>query len=663
MLTLILFLFYQFSQSEEQCPIKKISGLAKFAEALSKPSKSIGNKLYSSFFEEEEEEEEEDGYESEGEEEDEDIDLFSMKHLCGAIAFAAFFMFFFIILFFWTCCSQCCACYSCYRPKTSDKPSICLIVVFSISAAFLFFSIIALYLSGSKISEAFNEFVDLPHDINNSFNNFIGKITDITYGTLDTADDSFNKIKNEVDSLIIMFNTNSNDQKNNAANSQDLIEEYVQYFNISSENVGSDYKTLYNSYPNEINLKTRIQDVLEHTAPQVIDIAQKMIDNAEKLEDTAVQLDEQTASLNEVSESIGRARESIDEVVDQMDTIKDAMDEFYNITDEAADYKSLVGTLVYVIPSYCLLFLVAYVLSFIFKCCCSKCLLAWFHCLAFFVCFFVIFLGAIFAFLFGLLNNFCPEIIDFITDTVELEGISPENLTQVFVCDQTKPIMELGFDQFINVNESLEDLNEVPGKLKDITDIKDLDTLKNNFDNFTDGLDLNEAITGNQIIYNYQTTLPQLENEGDYETVKKIYNLIEEHEPTLVKARGLMNQVTSFAEQITPSINNMLDTAENLTNIAIQSFNQVDNRLRDITCIDSRCIYTSLHNPVCYTITTGAGLWAVSAVTTIIAIILMSCSICKRRKQFKIASIQPAEEFEGPDQDLAGFTANDDLLL
>lgn len=658
MLTLILFLFYQFSQSEEQCPIKKISGLTKFAEALSKPSKSIGNKLYSSFFEKEEEE---DGYEGEGE--DEDSDLFSMKQLCGAIAFAAFFMFFFIILLFWTCCSQCCACCSCYRPKTSDKPSICLIVVFSISAAFLFFSIIALYLSGSKISEAFNEFVDLPHDFNNSFNNFIGKITDIAYDTLDTADDSFNKIKNEVDSFINLIQTNSGDQKNNADVAQDLIKEYVQYFNISSNNVGTDYQNYYDSYPKKDYLNVRIQDVLEHTAPQVIDIAQKMIDNAEKLKETAKDLDDQTGSLNEVSESIGQAREAIDEVVDQMDTINDVMDEFSNITDAAADYKSLVGTLVYVIPSYCLLFLIAYVLSFIFKCCCSKCLLAWFHCLAFFVCFFVIFLGAIFAFLFGLLNNFCPELIDFITDTVELEGISPENLTQVFVCDQTKPIMELGFDQFINVNESLEDLNEVPGKLKDITDIENLDVLKNDFNNFTEGLDLNEAITGNQIIYNYQTTLPQLRDEPRYDIVESIYRLIEEHESMLVKARGLMNQVTSFAEQITPSINNTLDTAENLTNIAIQSFNQVDDRLRDITCIDSRCIYTSLHNPVCYTITTGAGLWAVSAVTTIIAIILMSCSICKRRKQFKIASIQPAEEFEGPDQDLAGFTANDDLLL
>lgn len=656
MLTLLLFLFYQFSHSEEQCPVKKISGLAKFAEALSKPSNSIGNKLYSSFFDEEEE----DGYE--GEDEDEGIDLFSMDRIFGPIVFAGFIIFFFIILLFWTCCSQCCACCSCYRPKTAGKPSICLIVVFSISAAFFLFSTIVLYCSGSKISKAFNELVDLPQDFNNSYNNFVGKITDIVYDTFDSANTTLVQILYEVESFINMIDDNADEQKEKAEKSELLINDYVHKFDNRYTN--TDFYQLYDKYGNKGELDRCVQDVLDITAPNVIAVARKMSSNTDQLKLASAQLESQLINIKDIESDLQTGREDVNSIVGDLNSMNEVIDEFANNTDLAADYKSLVGTLVYVIPTYCLLFLVAYILSFIFKCCCSKCLLAWFHCLAFFVCFFVIFLGAIFAFLFSLFNNFCPEIVDFITDNIELEDISKENLTQIFVCDQQKSIMDLGFDQVINLNESLSKFDEVPELIENATKLDNIEIIQQNFDNFTDGLDLNESITGNKIILNYKTTLPLLKTESNQPgIIGDIIDLIDKSENELKEAKELMNEVTSFATQIMPSINRTRDKATNLTNTARDSFQNVNKRLYDINCMDSRCIYSSIYTPMCYSITTGAGLWAVSAITTIISVILMSCSICKRRKQFKTASIQPAEEFEGPDQDLAGFTANDDLLL
>ena len=227
-------------------------------------------------------------------------------------------------------------------------------------------------------------------------------------------------------------------------------------------------------------------------------------------------------------------------------------------------------------------------------------------------------------------------------------------------------LLDLGLDSIIDLEDIKKSIQDAPEDLKKLVDFDAINDLQKNFENFTGGNNLTEMITAKQIILNYDINLAELKknqnNQGQKDIIDQILNLIEVKDDNLSVASSLMENVTNFAGEISAQINQTLNQTLGLSDFTENIVDNVNERLGYITCIDTRCVYSSIRNPFCENIQSATGLWAVAATTTIMGLMLMSCAICKRRRQFKDVVVSPNDEFEGKNQDLAGFAANDGLL-
>lgn len=531
---------------------------------------------------------------------------------------------------------------------------------------------IVLYVSAANFTKTFKDFVGFVNNFNSSYDNLVNKITGAVYDIIDPIDNTEKQIKQEMRNLMNYINENANVQKTNAVDSQKIIAQFVQSFDISSS-AGNDYEKLYNDYTGDKkDLDSRISGPIEDgPADKLDEIAQNMVDSNSHLIDMANDMNDNfnNGIFNNIEGLLQNGYDGIDEVTGTLGTVTDVLSSVSEYTDMISEYEFLVSFFAYLIPTYVLLFLVGYVLSFIFKCCCSRCLLAWFHCSAFFVTIFVILFSGIFGILYGILDIYCPKLLDLLVDEFnfgEEMGISSENFTQLFECTEKKSLMDLGLDSIIDIRSVTDEIQNVPDQLDDLLNFgNSYDEVKKLLDNFDEGLSFDQIITANGIIVGCETTLPELAGKigsTQKEVVNNIISLINEKAVDLPNARNKMNGCNQFSKEIIPRVDSTISTINSLVSFAANTFSNIENNVREINCIDTRCVYASIKNPFCGNLVAATGLWSVAATTTIMGLMLMSCAICKRRRQFKSVTITPNDEYEGEDKELAGFSANDDLL-
>ncbi|OHS97197.1 hypothetical protein TRFO_36613 [Tritrichomonas foetus] len=586
------------------------------------------------------------------------------------LGFGACFALIFVIFCFWFLCAQLCSC-CCCRPKHSRKPSLALIILFLISAAFFISSTIMFLISAINLSKGLSEFTTVPGGITAAFDSITDVINVTLLKTFDSMEGFTDTVIFNIQHLISFLSTNVNEKQRQAKNIKTNLTIYTSYFNKSSTETdknGEKYNKGFLDIFNKLN-KSKIQvdeyfkGSLNHTAPQLMEIADKMIDGAASLNETV-----ETAQ-NSIDENLGQVKDLIDEqkgnigdylseVRSAIDPLTEQLDPIANLVDQIAVIINLVA---YLGTASILFVAVIYIIAFFFRCCCTRCLMAWFHCFGFCLNLLIILPAVIFATLFVAFDTYCYQAEELVADLIDI-GLTKDEIKSLFTCPVNLPVYELGFDKIFDYHEILDQLNEVPKQLEsamNVSDIKGLD----NFDNFTDGMNFDDKFKAEVIIYQYNIQLPKIAaaNKEDESKINDIMIYIQSKDQHLEDTKWNMKDLSSFATAVQPTIDSSIENTTALSeNFVNETKTLIEGGFNNITCMTFRCMYSPIKNTLCAILFDAATFWTISALCMIIGISLMSCVICQRRKGLLNPQVQPLDD-EDENQELVGFSAGTPL--
>lgn len=667
----VLILLFQIVSCEENktCDFKTQPSAVKSVEQMAKPSKGLFQKF---------------GLDIDFEDmiglnlTDQGININSnfSDSVSFGIIFAAFFLIFFIYFLFFGICNCCCCCHA----KNSKKPGIALIIFHFIGIALLVVTAILLFLSSSNTLKAINNIKTFPNNINTEIDGIFDKLNQTLTNTFDT-------INNNIDTFIITLTnfTNWLDSSNKLNNdsAQEIIPNVVKYndtFGDEKKEYMKQYKKLYNDLTNQDTLFEEIISMNQSrqiAIDAIIEISQTLIDASDNISETSTNINKTIGSIiDDVKNNITDFQN--DDLVKNINEIQEKLNgsfiDFGSIEDICDSIYSPAKIVFYIIAAFVLLVAILY--SSIFFChnCFSRCCACSFPIFGILMNLIIILPGCIFAILFVLFNNLCPELESTINGIINSSedddndyyrtllynniffnrkanafSLSPlrdsdsgssdliKNTTELLLCQANTPILDLinidGFDPNQIIEEFSKEFNVDEELSFDIPAQGDLKDFAKDFD-----VDVN--ITSNHILLNHNETLEKaLALYKD--TAEKMKQIISENEPSLKDIRDKMRGVIEFGTSIVPKAEELQNETKQIVNTTISDANITLNAgLDSITCMPFRCIYSPFKNVLCIDLLVGLAFWILATVFLIITIAILSITVCRRRRSMAKPKIQ-----------------------
>lgn len=676
MLFINIFLLFQLISCEEtrNCDFNEPESVSNIVEQMAGPSKGLLNKIginvdFTDMF----------GINLT----EQGIDI--NQYIYDAGSFAIIFLAFFILLFVYFIVMGITACCCCCHAKNSKKPDIVHIFFHYLGILLLVLAAIMIFLSSSSVIKAVDKVRGFPSDLNTEIDGIADSLNLTISGTFDTVDKNVDNFISLLGNFTDWLDTSSKINEENSQNSQAIINKYNNVF------TDSEYQSEYNtikagtSYDQDLNKEVEAMDKSRNPAIKAIEnLSKQLIDSMQSISETSKNIkDASSTSIQTVKDNVNTFRNG--EAVNQINNIKDTIGVSSLDLDTIEDLSSMLYPLLkiffYIIASLILVVAILYAAFFFCHNCCSRCVYCSFPVWGLLLTLIIILPGCILSILFVVFNNLCPELENTLSSFIDSSGsddvesyrtlfynsIFPnknaykfsivhtldetestdnlfKNLTEMLVCEQNTPILEL-----LNLDFNIDDIiGDFKKSLGGSVNFEIPSDLKKKLDGFGENFDVNENITSNHILYNHKTVLPKVQKiQNLEESATKMMNIISGQESNLGKVRNLMSDVIEFGSSIVPETEKLNERTQNLVDQLVCDANDtINDGLDSITCMSFKCVYSPFKNMLCVDLLAGFAFWVISMILSIIGLVIISITACRRRRSMATSKIQNSESSE-----------------
>lgn len=607
-----------------------------------------------------------------------DINVYFYEAFAFEIIFVVLFLIFLLYFLIFCLCNIC----HCCRSKNSKKPSIALTLFHFIGIIILLLTGVLLIFSSRIFIKVIENIKSFPADINGEIDSIFGQVNATCYNT-------FNLIEKKVENFTLYLtnfsdwmSASNTDNINKANEASQLTVSYNDTFG----NESGDYMTNYTSIlqlatdkPVEDELLTKIENLNKTRQPSItaiIETIDSFLDSSQTIASTVESIKETNKnSIDSIKVKINgfKANNLNEEMTKVQESISDSRLDLQQIEDLSDTFSPYVKIVPYVIAGLTLFVAVIFAAIFCCRNCFSRCCACSFPLFGFILCLVIVLPGAIFAILFVLLTDLCPDLESAIhglafekdkKENVYLKkfnffnyadqnshnsiqirstGNSIKNLTDLLLCPSNTPLLdllEIGFDP-----DSI--IDDFGATASDGFSVFEIDELKSKFDTFADGFDADRNIQASYILRDYKPTLSEVQQElGESASrqVASMETLIAGKDDEIQKVRDLMKSVIGFGTTIVPEVavvqNETLYVVDRLIGEAKSGIN---DELDLITCRPFRCAYSPFKNLVCVDFLTGVAIWIVAMIISMLGVFILSITVCLRRKSMKSPKVKNNE--------------------
>ena len=549
----------------------------------------------------------------------------------GAIMLVIFVLF--ILYFLIGSCAFCCCC----RPQESEKCKFCSFstICHIITTALLACSIVFFFMSCTSISGGIDETADIPGVASSSLTDVVNKIDSAATSTLDTVNDTIKQADKQITEYISFLEDGTNTQKTNADTAKASMTSYDESFFTYT----SDPDTYFTGCGNKDYIKAMITDGYTKIKANIDNAIDTTITKQGEMTTTINDAKKnQEENLKEVDQQLRKTRKNnIDPMINDLRKVsKDVDNAASPITDKLKPVKKYTRIVIIIATAIYSLLVILLALAYFFNSCCSRCLVCCDWCLFLIIDFFIILPGAIFGVVYFVFYDACPNLE---TTFSSLLGSSlpfqKSELKNVLLCEEEKSLYSMAnMTKFLDIDKFKKDIED---SVKDTSVEIDTGSLESDFNNFGNGLTVND-ITEAIMWPGYEDLLKSSGGDSDTCPTRKstflaaINNDVNKNE--LKKVRENMASVIEFGNKVKPNTESL---KKNVNSIQVKipsiAIDKLKEGINTITCKLTKCMYSSIKNPVCATLLNGFGEWIISSILAIIGIFIWSIIfICRRKK-------------------------------
>lgn len=663
-------------EDDRSCNFDEPQTISNIAEQMAKPSKGLLNKFGFEF----------DLSDTFGIDlSDQGID--ANQYFYDATSFGAIFLVFFVILYLYFLIFLITNCCCCCHAKNSKKPKALHIIFHYLGIILLIVSAILIFLSSKNVLKAIENVKNFPSNLNNEIDGIFNQLNS-------TISNTFDSIEHNVDNFIGVLNNFTNwlnaSSKANNVSAHTVIPDIVEYnntfadpdkkymmdyVNLQNELKSSEQKDLLFSLELMNSSRQPAIDTIVNLSGTLIDATGEISETVDNIQDTI------DKSINDVKNQIEKFRN--EEISKQIDDIKESIDgsslDLDTIEDLCKTLSPILKYAFYAIAAFILLISVLYAIIFFCHNCCSRLTACCFPLCGILLTIIVILPGCIFAIAFVVFNDLCPELEATLSSILsssdgddsssyktllyhnafinknngkfylahQLESPTDlfTNLTEMLLCQNNTPLLDL-IDVGFNTTDIINDFRDQFGES---FDLRIPNELKDKLDNFAENFDVEKNISSNYILFNHTETLPAIQkvSHKTEEYAGSMSNIINEKETVLDGIRQLMRNITEFGSSIVPEAEDLNNqTKQLIDNLIDDTDSTLNGGLDSITCMSFRCVYSPFKNLLCVDLLAGLAFWVFSTVLTIIALAILSITICRRRRSMASSKIQNASDSE-----------------
>lgn len=610
------------------------------------------------------------------------------NYLIGAICFAIPFALMFIICLIYFIAFSCCSCCCCCHAKGTAKPGIIAIIIHFIAVACFVICALLQFISASAILKGAEGFIEFPTNLGDELHYVFDKVNTIFDDTFEAAENTVSFIKNDLTSFVDFLDSEQGNAQNQAEAADASINNYQKKYATGS--FAEDHEKLLPLISNNNELHGRFQIMKESLQPAVEAVTQLTT----KLKDASLSIQDASSTMKKaINTTISDVQETINEYRngDLMDSFKDFEDNIDDITDDMDDlfdiiapFLNILKIVLFVISGILLAIAVLYGIMFFCANCCSRCLACSFPAFGILFTLVILLPALIFSAIFLIMYDICPDLAavaqSFIDDSSEsslkalnirslsnarlLESSFTGNISALLVCEEELPIMDY-IDLGFNTSEIIDTIREEANKTFNENPLGDfVDGDIANLAGFGENFDIDTNISSDQMLYEHSTVMPQVKqyfeenNNTQVPTVENMITQINDGEEDLQKTKEAMKSVLSFGSRIFPETDALQNRTKNVVNDFTEELDGIINEgLDNITCKSIKCIYSPIKNALCADLFEGFSLWIISGIILTIGQLVMSVSMCvRRRKGMGKAKVEQSSEEE--EEDLSDVKEN-----
>ncbi|OHT16906.1 hypothetical protein TRFO_12772 [Tritrichomonas foetus] len=589
-----------------------------------------------------------------------------LPYVLGCASLAVPFALLLVLLLLYFIIQCCCCCCPCCRPKTSSRPACYLSILHLISAVLLVASAILFFVSSANIGKGLKRTEKLPSSMDTAFHGIFDKVGIIFNNTFNVIDYTVLDLESNLKGLSGWMTESS---EANVENAKSVIPAIVDYNNTFGNSTGPFKKhnaTLYaglnktiTSQPLTSNAPLLMGQLVamemsrQPATDAIIKLADTLKNTASEMKTTIENVDGMISdSLQKVKQQIGSFKTS--SLTQSFDSFELQIDSIVEMLQPVETYIGLANQYItpvtYAATVILLAIAVFYGLIFFCRNCLSRCMVVWFPCFGAIVALFIVLPGVIFSALFFVLYDVCPDLENVAGSFMGDSTFG--NITDLLLCPVEEPILDM-----INLSFDYEKIiDDFAGQAsKQLQSFEIPKELTEKLDGFGDNFSIETNISSDHILFNHTLALKDIKDslknsQASNKTqlisdAEKMEEEIDNKESTIEKVRGLMTGVLDFGRALVPRVTQTQnDTVHLVDDFTKEAKDIIGGGINNITCTTIKCVYAPVKNALCVNLLSGMSYWLISSICLALGLILMSFTLCKRRRQMAKPRVKEASD-------------------
>ena len=555
-------------------------------------------------------------------------EMLNGSYILSLIGFVIPWLFFVLFLGFWFSCATCCSCCcGCIPAKPGTRPSICLIVTHCIFSAVLIIGSCFLCVSADNVRVGFSgisERADIFHDY---FVDLSSTIEDSMVNGSKAARQTVVDLNSDLTWLVFTVGTSLTNAKAEAPTAKAKMQQFqTEVDTCAKSSLTSDTQNKIKTYMDE-----KVQNVVG-LADAITTYHQKLKDAGQKAKDVGD--GELSAVTSKIETIINGLPYTLSDVRAMNESSSEVSDPLVWIGDIAGKYIAIV---VPILAALNLVIAVAYLVLFFFNNCCSRCFFRCYGCCSWWL------LLALFATIpvglgFMVTDDYCSKLgfeQTMVNAKTDLLGQTPiEDQVNMIICEQDKPLFEMGLLGLFDYNEKIiTPAMQATESLGDALAMKNFDIEE--FKNVGVGL--------SNLTYWYLPNIVGYDSIQYASGDKKadFVSCVNSKSSTLSDAAQSAVVMAPLGSSFYERVKAASDQGMNLASLVKASANEtISEGIAPLTCSPHKCAYSVFDEMICKNWRDGFAWWVLGVVLLIIGAILLTFTVNARVRTMSMPQIE-----------------------